>query len=231
MTAASAAVSEIAVLLPVLDRPERAYAVVNSIREASVVRHRIIFLCSPKDKTEILACQHTDVDDVHIVGWDPGPGDFARKTNWGYAITSEPFVFCGADDLTFTEGWDVEALRVAEETGAGVIGTWDGANPATMAGKHSTHPLVRRSYIEECGGTIDDSGAIYCELYDHQCVDNELIELARTRNRWAFAEHSKIIHHHPIYDRSVKMDATYTKALAKGRDDISLFMRRRRMWR
>lgn len=222
--------SEIAVLIPVLDRPERAYKVVQSIRDSSSERHRVLFLCSPGDKTEIYACQHTDAD-VHVVDWLPGPGDFARKTNLGYALTDEPFVFCGADDLTFGPNWDIEALQVAEETGAGVIGTWDGANPATMAGKHATHSLVRRSYVEEWGGTIDGTGSIYCELYDHQCVDNELVEIANLRAKWAFAHKSKVIHHHPIYDRTVTMDATYHKALAHGREDIALFMQRRRIWR
>lgn len=222
--------TEIAVLIPVLDRPERAFKVVNSIRESSADRHRVVFICSPGDETEIYACRHTDAD-VCIVDWDPGKGDFARKTNFGFQITDQEFVFCGADDLTFTPGWDIEALRVAEEASAGVIGTWDGANPATMAGGHATHSLVRRSYIDEQGGTMDGTGSIYCELYDHQCVDNELVEVAKARGQWAFAENSKVLHHHPVYDRTVKMDATYKKALAKGREDIALFMRRRRTWR
>lgn len=220
----------IAVLIPVLDRPERAYKVVKSIRTSSQERHRVLFLCSPGDSTEIFACKHTDAD-VHVVDWAPGRGDFARKINLGYELTEEEFVFCGADDLTFGPGWDREALAVASETGAGVIGTWDGANPKTMAGEHATHPLVRRSYIEEYGGTFDGTGSIYCELYDHQCVDNELVEVAQARGQWAFARKSKILHHHPIFDRTVPMDATYKKALAGGRDDIALLMQRRRAWK
>lgn len=222
--------SEIAILIPVLDRPERAYKVVESIRSSSCERHRVLFLCSPRDKTEIYACRHTDAD-VHVVDWEPGPGDFARKTNLGYAMTDEPFVFCGADDLTFEPGWDIETLTVAAQTGAGVIGTWDGANPKTMSGQHATHSLVRRAYIEDWGGTIDGTGAIYSELYDHQCVDNELVEIAELRSQWAFAREARVLHHHPIYDRTVAMDDTYRKALAHGRDDIALFMQRRRLWR
>lgn len=162
--------------------------------------------------------------------FETGPGNFAKKTNRGLAETDEEFVFCGATDLTFTPGWDVAALEVAEATGAGVIGTNDGANPVVIKGKHSTHSLIRRAYAEDPGCTIDGTGAIYCEKYDHQAVDNELCEVAQVRSQWAFAASSLVQHHHPFYDRRTKMDATYEKALAKGREDRALFMRRRRLW-
>jgi hypothetical protein len=222
-------VSEIAVLVPVLGRPERARKLVHNIFEASSEYRRVLFLCSPRDREQVAACKRTQADWVRVE-WDAGPGDFAKKINRGLELTEEPFVFCAADDLTFQPGWDVHALRVAEETGAGVIGTWDGANPKTMKGEHSTHSLVRRSYAEDTGGTVDGTGAIYCELYDHQCVDNELIEVAQARGQWAFAQRSHVLHHHPIFDRSVVMDETYRKALAKGKEDIALFLHRRRMW-
>src|SRR3990172_3494559 len=181
-------VEGIAILIPVLGRPERAKPLVESIRSSASVTHRVLFLCSPSDGEGIHA--YGSIGDMVIVEWNPGPGDFARKTNRGLAETSEPFVFCGATDLTFQPGWDTAALAVAEETGAGVIGTWDGANPAVKAGRHSTHSLVRRSYAENPGCTADGTGTIYCELYDHQCVDNELCELAQTRGQWAFAAES-----------------------------------------
>lgn len=221
--------SQIAILLPVLGRPGQARRVMHTIRNSSAERHRAIFLCSPGDIEEIKACRRTDAD-VITMAWPAGPGDFARKINHGLEISDEPFVFCGADDLTFTQGWDVEALAVAEETGAGVIGTWDGANPMTMRGRHATHPLVSREYIHDQGGTVDDTGAIYCELYDHQCVDNELVEVAQARGQWAFAHASRVLHHHPIFDRTITMDKTYEKGLAKGREDRALFMKRRRLW-
>jgi hypothetical protein len=219
----------IAILIPVLGRPERAAPLVRSIRMSTDVPYQIVFLCSPNDHDAISAYSR-EVGGVIVVGWEPGPGDFARKTNLGFAETTEPFVFCGATDLTFQPGWDVAALKVADETSAGVIGTWDGANPAVMHGKHSTHPLVRRSYAENLGCTIDGTGAIYSEAYDHQCVDNELIETAQSRGEWAFAAESRVLHHHPFYDRTMRIDATYKKALAHGKEDKILFMRRRRLW-
>lgn len=220
--------TRIAILLPVLNRPSQAQRVVATIRQASAAAHRILFLCSPHDRRQIRAASACDAE-LLVVPWDLGPGDFAMKTNYGLACTDEEFVFCGADDLTFEDGWDTAALAVADEAGAGVIGTWDGANPVVKHGKHSTHSLVRRSYADE-GGTLDGTGAIYCELYDHQCVDNELIEIAQARRAWAFAQHSRVLHHHPLYDRSASMDDTYRRALAHGKEDRVLFMQRRLAW-
>jgi hypothetical protein len=217
----------IAILVPVLGRPQRAQPLVDSIRASTTLPYTLLFLCS---RTDDALEAYAALSETHVCPFDPGPGDFARKMNLGFRLTGGDFCFLGATDLTFTAGWDVEALRVAEETGAGVIGTQDRANPVVKKGRHSTHPLVRRAYIERCGGTVDGSGQIYCELYDHQCVDNELIETAQHRGEWAFAPNSVVIHHHPFYDRQAKMDATYEKALAKGKEDIRLFQRRRRLW-
>lgn len=218
----------IAIVVPILGRAERAQLLLSSIRASTSVPHRILLLLSPGDPSN-LDWQHTDADWM-IVPWEAGPGDFAKKMNFGFRETSEEFLFLGASDLEFTPGWDTAALRVAEQTGAGVIGTQDSANPVVKKGQHATHPLVRRSYAAEIGGTIDDTGEIYCELYDHQCVDNELVELAQARKQWAFAKDSVVIHHHPMYDRRSHMDSTYEKALAKGKSDRVLFMRRRRLW-
>jgi len=219
----------IAILVPVLARPLSAAPLVASIRQSTTVQHSITFLCSPEDQKEIDACKETGAR-VEICPFPTGSGNFAKKTNHGFRVTSEPFIFCGADDLTFTPGWDFAALDVAEATGAGVIGTWDGANPVVMKGQHSTHSLVRRSYAEDPGCTVDGTGAIYCELYDHQLVDNEMCETAQSRGAWAFADRSRVLHHHPLYDRRTAMDPTYEKALKNSKGDRILFMRRRRLW-
>lgn len=218
----------IAIIVPILGRAERAQLLLSSIRTSTTVPHRILLVLSPNDPTNP-DWKHTGADFIETP-WEPGRGDFARKINLGFRETTEPYVFLGATDLEFTPGWDEAALRVAEATGVGIIGTNDTFNPVVKKGKHATHPLVSRTYIDEMGGTLDGSGEIYCELYDHQCVDNELIEVAQVRDQWAFARDAVVIHHHPMYDNSSAMDATYEKALKKGRDDRVLFMRRRRLW-
>jgi len=103
-----------------------------------------------------------------------------------------------------------------------------------MRGRHATHPLVRRSYVEE-HGTIDEPGKVLHEGYDHQWVDNELVETAKARGAWAFAKNSHVEHLHPFWPdgkggKKGEMDATYEKALSSPRKDMALFRSRRRLW-
>ena len=222
------------VICPVLARPANAQPLVDSIRAHTTVEHTITFVCSPGDDEEIAACVATGAN-VSVVNWEPGPGDGAKKWNHGFrisgAISNHPLVYLGADDLEFTQGWDVMAFREAERSGAGVIGTDDGMNPLVRRGKHSTHSLVRRSYIDEVGGTFfDGPGIVYCELYDHQAIDNELCKAAMDRGQWSFARRSLVIHHHPFFDKTVRLDPTYTKALKEGSADMRLYKQRLQEW-
>jgi glycosyltransferase involved in cell wall biosynthesis len=217
----------ISILVPVLKRPQNARPLIESIAMTSSEPHQVLFLCSPGDNEEMLACIETGAD-VDIVGWESGPGDWAKKINHGFTVTSSDFCLLAADDLRFHPDWDVEALRVAEETGAGVIGTNDLGNATVMRGLHSTHPLVRRSYVEE-QGTIDEPGKCLHEGYAHQWVDNELIRTAQMRGQWAFAKKSHVEHLHPLWKKG-KMDATYEKALSTPKEDHALFMQRQHLW-
>ena len=129
--------NQIAILVPVLNRPQNARPLVASALRSTKVRHSIVFLCSPGDDLEIKACRET-VANVHVVDWEPGPGDWAKKINRGFAITSEEFVLLGADDLCFHEGWDMAVLGVARQSGAGVVGTNDLGNATVMRGHQSS---------------------------------------------------------------------------------------------
>lgn len=224
----------IAVLLPVLGRPESSARIVENILSVSTSVSEIIFLFTPgDDQHEVVQQLDREHESVLAVSVGPlAPGDYARKINLGFKIASAPFVLLGASDLRFHSRWDTEALHVAEQTGAGVIGTDDMANPSVKAGRHSTHPLVRRTYIDGVGGTFDQgAGVVYCEQYDHQAVDNELCTAAILRKQWAFAKESKVQHLHPIFDKTVEMDATYRRGLARGKQDIALYQERLKAFR
>lgn len=219
----------IAVFVPVLGRPRNAWPLAESLAESTTVEHQLVWLVSPGDHEQRDACRAAG-GCVTIVGWEPGPGDFARKINLGATLTSEPFLFQAADDVEFTPGWDMEALAVAERTGAGVVGTNDDANPLVRRGGHSTHSLIRRSYIDEQGASADGPGSVFSEAYGHQWCDNELVDLARARGEWAFAARSVVRHRHPIFDRSVTLDDTYLRGQASARADAALFRARRQLW-
>src|SRR5579859_4438844 len=118
------------VLVPVLNRPANAARVANSLRDSTTAAE-LLFVCSPRDEAEIDACRM--VAETLVVGWEPGPGDYARKIQFGYDNTDEPLVLLAADDLRFRPGW-LEAVLAAAEYDAGVIGTNDLANPSVLRG-------------------------------------------------------------------------------------------------
>ena len=217
----------IAVIVPVLGRPHRAQPLVDSVVLASKHVDRVVFVVSPGDDEQRAACVATGCP-VFIAPFEPGPGDYAKKINLGVAQTPEPWVFTGADDLMFYDGWDVHALDAASD-GVRVVATNDLWNPAVLRGKHGTHSLVARSYIEDPGAVVGQPGHVYFEGYDHQCCDNELTETAQRRGVWAYSKASRVEHLHPMAHKA-PMDATYEKGLAHGRDDIRLFQSRRRLW-
>lgn len=221
--------NEIVVLVPVLARPRNAAVVADSFRAARTVPSRLLFICSPGDRDEIAACERTG-EPLIVLPTPPGPGDFARKINHAFGLTAEPYVFQAADDVTFEPGWDTAVLMAAAKTGAGVVGTNDLGNRAVMNGHHSTHSLIRRSYVDEHGASLDGPGVVFHEGYGHQWVDTELVELAKSRGQWAFARDAIVRHHHPFWDRTVVRDATYRKGLATGAADQRLYRTRSRQW-
>lgn len=219
--------ASIAVIVPVLNRPQNAQPLVDSLA-ASEPDAYMWFLCSEGDEAEIEACEKTGMPTL-VMARPAGPGDFAMKTNYGFAITQTPFVLCGADDLRFHPGWDSALLTVAREFDVGVLGTNDLGNGAVIAGKHSTHPLVARCYIDQHGGYVGGEGKVYFDGYDHQFVDTELVETAKARGCYAHVHESRVEHLHPFWGKS-SVDATYRKGLAASAADRRLFESRRPLW-
>jgi hypothetical protein len=216
------------VLIPVLGRPHRAATVVNSIREHQTVDTTIVFLCSPGDTEQARAACMTDADMVVTVDWEPDRGDYARKINRGFALTSSPWVFTAADDVSFTAGWDRIALTAADRMGrSGVVGTQDECNQRTRGARHSTHSLVGRDYVERVGGTFDRApGVVLHEGYWHNYCDDELVTAARRRGVYSRSE-AVVRHHHPSQPRTGGvMDATYEKGMERFSEDRHMFARR-----
>lgn len=223
-------VRPIVVVVPVLGRPQSAQAVIASLELSDPDGLcRPLFVASPGDVRQFEACFATGAD-VMMLDVPPSPGDFARKIQAAFDRSTEPFLFQAADDVEFRPGWAEAALYQIDREGFGVCGTDDRANPAVMAGRHSTHSLIRRSYVDECGGSWDGPGTVFSTAYSHQYVDTELVELAKARGCFTFAPDAVVVHHHPIFDRTVPMDATYEKGLADGQADARLFHARQREW-
>lgn len=156
-------------------------------------------------------------------------GDYARKVNHAYRVTVEPFLFLGADDLAFHPGWLPAAFAAMDDPAVGVVGTQDLApTDRARTGSHSTHCLVRRSYIDRFG-TIDQPGFVLHEGYPHEYVDDEFVGTAKHRGAWAFAHGSIVEHLHPSWNKAPR-DALYNGQRARMSNGRGIYQRRRKLW-
>lgn len=214
------------ILVPVLGRPDNAQKTADSIHKVATVPTTVVFLCTRGDDPEIDACKRTGCI-THLV--DDGDHQYARKINAGIDANygDAEFFFMGADDLTFYPGWDRTAIFAWEASGRPVIGTNDMGNSTVMAGLHSTHTLMHRSYIEQ--GTIDDPTRVLHEGYEHNYVDSEFIETAKARDAFIFAADSIVEHLHPFW-RKGPDDLIYKRGRDGYHRDRRLFQTRRRLW-
>jgi glycosyltransferase involved in cell wall biosynthesis len=220
----------ILIVVPVLNRPQNAEKVAASLHAATTLPYRLVFVCSPGDTEQIAAVDATGSDYI-VTPWKPGHADFARKVNLAYRLTDEPWIFQAADDVRFEAGWDEALMACHERTGALVIGTQDGGNPAVKRGQHSTHTLIARSYADDPGASMDGTATVFSEAYGHQMCDVELVQVAMARKVWAFCDEARVIHEHPFWDRAVAQDDTYRRGLESTRLDQGVFARRGAMWK
>jgi hypothetical protein len=211
------------ILVPVLGRPQNAQPLVDSIRKNTEAEHRITFLVSPDDMAQIAAVFKTECPYIRC------PDErYAPKINMGVRLTKGEFIFLGADDLRFRPGWDKFAIDRFYETDRPVVGTNDLGNATVMAGRHATHSLVHRSYVEQ--GTIDDPGCLLHEGYLHNWVDTEFIGTAMKRDAFTFCRDSHVEHMHPFWQKG-EDDAIYEKGRQGYRQDRRLYLKRQRLWR
>lgn len=224
-------IPRVAVLLPVLNRPQRVKPLIDSIaKAATVIPCDPIFLCSPDDFAELDAVNEAGAR-MRVVGWKAEHGDYPRKINEGFKRYRDSYLFflLGADDLVFHPGWVERAVAKWQETGACVIGTNDLVNRRVISGAHSTHPFVHRDY-GDCG-TADEpkSGKLLHEGYGHWFVDDEFVQTAMWRLTFESALDSRVEHLHPNYGGADR-DATYEKGQATSVADRALYESRKRLW-
>lgn len=209
----------LAILVPVLRRPQNVAPLMASIREATPDA-RVLFICDPGDRKEISAIKAQDAEFIA-----PG-GNYAAKINAGIEHTTEDAIFTGADDLRFTPGW-FEAAAELIRGGVGVAGTVDNCNDRTADGTHSTHSLVARWYCEL--GQIDGEPGLLHEGYPHEFVDDELVAVAKHRGAYEHCFDAVVEHLHPMNGRAA-MDALYAGQRRRMRVGRQIFEGRRHLW-
>lgn len=214
------------ILVPVLGRAQQIEPLLENLARVTREDYRVAFICSPSDEEALEFCMASEAD-VVVTDWEPGRADFAKKINLGYQCYRQDseWFFQAATDLLFHEAWDAKAMEVAVRTTAGVIGTNDRGNALVKRGHHSTHTFFSRTYIEAQGGTLDGTGVVFSETYDHQYVDNEFVQTAMSRGQWAFSRLSIVEHLHPLWRKGV-MDSTYEKAMRETKEDSELYLQR-----
>lgn len=206
----------VAILIPVLGRPHRVKPLLESIEEATPEPHRVIFAASDQptvDELDRLGAEYMR---------DQG-ASWGKRINRLFWTTSEPYVFLGADDVIFWDGWLAAALRHMEKVD-GVVVCADLLNP------RGTLALVSRRYIEEQGGTVDGRCEVIHSGYRHNYSDTELFETAKARGRFAYAADAVVEHLHPQNGKA-EMDDTYRIGYESEARDHALFNSRRHLWR
>lgn len=230
--------SQVAILIPVLDRPASVIPVAESAL-ANTPGSIVLFIATAGYNAEADACTQAMTDHPNQVWWSQlpdhrGNGDYARKINLGIQATAQPYLFFGADDLRFHPGWfEAAAARMTEQVG--VVGTndmgpWRPNSPsraAVAAGEHAAHCLVARWYTKL--GMIDDPTRMLNESYPHEFVDDEMTATARYRGAWDYAADSKVEHLHPHFGKG-QTDASYQAAAQRIPPGRVLYRSRAHLW-
>lgn len=218
------ATERVAVLVPVLNRPQNAAPLIRSLR-ATTSLATVVALCSERDDEK--AWLEADAD---LVLYDPDRTTFAEKINDGFRATSElPWIFVCGDDVRFHPGWLDQALQVAHLTESAVVGTNDLGNPRVMSGEHATHMLISRRYVDEVGASWDGPGIVCHEGYRHWYVDDEIVTVAKQRGMFTVALGSIVEHLHPIWKKA-EDDDTYRLGQSFSKQDGKLWQQRFRRY-
>lgn len=219
-----------AVIVPVMRRPHRVAPFLDSLA-ASGADATAYFIVDEDDDVEITAIRTVGGNMIINTG-DPAavnPKGFPVKCNVGYENTTEPWLLFVGDDVHFHAGWLDEALRVAGDE-YHLIATADLLNHSVMQGRLATHPLMRRSWIDEHGSSWEGPGQVCHVGYDHIGVDLEWSAVAIDQGVFRFAERSVVEHLHWLNHRSDK-DWVYQRGQQRTLEDNQVWRERYNFFR
>ena len=212
--------NQIAILVPTYKRSQRLPAVAKNIHDNTKTPHTIYFIVEPEDKASQEVIQ--GLGERLII--NSAPNTYVSAINTAYRQSTEPIIFCGADDLGFTKGWDEETLKDFADPKIQMVGYPDDW-PISKTGLHGSHFSVRRKYIEEVGGVEGEKNTIYFSEYHHMHCDIESENTAQKRGVWK--QSKAIINHIHWTSNKSPMDETYKRGLACNDHDWSIYRKRR----
>jgi hypothetical protein len=223
------ATERVDVIIPVLHRPQNVEPLMTSLI-ASTGLATAWFVCEAGDEEEIAEVIRCGGEVIT----SPECHSFPQKVNLAYDFIADdlrgehelaPWILLVGDDVRFRPAWLDHAQDVARRYGAQVVGTNDLANPRVMRGEHSTHSMIRRSYIDELGASWDGPGVVCHESYFHWCVDDEIVTVAKQRGVFQSAMASEVEHLHPYFGGG-EMDEVYKAGEKHAAEDKAEFERR-----
>jgi glycosyltransferase involved in cell wall biosynthesis len=213
------ATEEVAVVVPVLDRPQNAEPFMRSLR-ASTGLATAYAIYDADDLDTMRAWKEAGATVIESTG-----KRFGTKINDGYRATSEPWLLLVGDDVRFHPGWLDHAEYASAASGCQVIGCNDLGNPRVMRGEHATHMIIAREYVDRHGASWDGPGIVCHAGYRHWFVDDEIVTLAKARQTFVVALGSKVEHLHPLFGKGAH-DATYELGQRSIDADRRLFEKR-----
>lgn len=229
---------DVAVIVPVLGRPEHAARLMSSFR-ANTPKGRavVVPVFAHDDPVDDQTWKATwkawgsseALDAVNPYTIICGTGHtFAAKVNAAYGFLTyyegtEPtwFLLVGSD-VIFHPGWLENALLTAALTGAKLVSTNDMHNADVQAGRIATHPLINREWIEEHGSCWDGPGVVSHPGYGHWYQDEEWSRVAHDAGVFAYSKRSVVEHLHPVFGGAPN-DAVYDLGQSTARADRDLF--------
>lgn len=213
------ATERVAVLVPVMQRPDNAEPFMRSLRASTGLAEAYAIYSDSETRD---AWKRAGANVIESENKQLG---FAPKINTGYRHTSEPWLFLVGDDVRFRPGWWDHIMLAANATDLSVIGSNDLGNPQVMRGEHATHIAVRRSYVEDFGASWDGPDIVCHEGYHHNFVDNEIVAVARQRSEFVSALGARVEHLHPAWQKAYD-DPVYRLGQSQFDKDARRFKKR-----
>lgn len=215
--------TSVAILIPTFKRAHKIPSLTMNALEATADAQCVYFCCEEDDAETIEAVERTPGAEIII---NSRTRSYAGAINTGVLETDEDYVFAGADDLNFVQGWFEFASAMMKDP-IKVVGTNDMGNPEVLAGSHATHYLVAREYAHN--GVADEPGIMLFEGYDHNWVDKEFIMTAQKRGVYAHCHESIVEHQHWAWNKA-PMDNTYNRGVRSEASDRETYLNRQHLW-
>lgn len=210
----------LAILIPTYGRSNRLEKVTANLHTHTRTPHTIYFITEIDD-----IASAKEIERLHEKNISVSSGTYVAAINTGYRSTTEPYLFLGSDDIEVMEDWDSKMLSAFTEN-IGIVGhtdEWD----ISKTGKHGSHLMVKREYIEAQSGVVDEANVIYSSKYVHSMCDIETEQTAMMRH--AFAMSDAFISHKHWFMKTAEYDETYKRVtLAQDKDFRTYASRRKR---